>query len=795
MKWERARKVISWERRGIRRRLLLWGLTLLGLALIINTLAGVSYTRIQIQRGVVELHAEVASRVAREIEQFIGLKIERLLDVAILTGLHKFAREEQKLHVSLLLKNDSSFTEIAILDGRGMEVLKISEGKTAPISGLSDHSRKEKFKKAFGGKSYVSPVYTSVTAEPYITVAVPIRAESAQIVGVVSAEVNLKFLWQVIGDIKFRDAGYAYLVDGKGNLIAHRDPSLVLKRKNLKHIHEVKEFIHDPTGIDPTPAEEGEGIMGKPVLGTFASLPRLGIAIVLEEPVEAASAELRRAEHYAFLLLGLGLLFGAVIIIYVSGTITKPIRELHRGVEVIGSGDLDHRVEIKSGDEIEDLAQEFNEMAGELKTLYLTLEQKVEQRTNELTALYDVTTTINQSLELELILKEATEKLLEVLRFDGTRIFLLDGESKELKLKYSKGTNGEHAQVCSYRIGEGITGKVAQSGEMMTFQDIQVDSRYRQLASKTIAAEAAFRACVCLPLKNKERVVGAVNLFSYSAHDFTAEEIRMLTSMANQIGLSVERANLFDEIVQKSKELEQLNRELEEANRTKADFVAAMSHELRTPLNVIIGNADLLREGIFGDISEKQGETLEKIVYYSRMLLKLINDVLTVSKMEASKLPLRVSTFAADEIVSHAQSFVEHMNRNGHVKILWKVQPNLPPLTTDALKLEEILQNLIGNAFKFTPEGTIEIRVGDLVGKDRIEFAVADTGMGIEKSDLDRIFERFYQHKECHTGNYSGVGLGLNIVKSYLDIMSGEIRVESHPGRGSTFTFTFPYSV
>jgi signal transduction histidine kinase len=330
---------------------------------------------------------------------------------------------------------------------------------------------------------------------------------------------------------------------------------------------------------------------------------------------------------------------------------------------------------------------------------------------------------------------------------------------------------------------------------MMTFQDIQVDSRYRQLASKMIAAEAGFHACVCLPLKNKERVIGAVNLFSYSAHDFTAEEIPMLTSMANQIGLSVERANLFEEIVQKSRELEHLNRELEEANRTKADFVAAMSHELRTPLNVIIGNADLLREGIFGSIGKKQEETLEKIVYYSRMLLKLINDVLTVSKSEASKLSLSLSTFAVEEIVSHAQSFVEQMNRNGHVRFFFEVQPDFPLLTTDALKLEEILQNLIGNAFKFTPEGTIEVRVRDLSGKNRIEFVVADTGMGIEKSDLDRIFERFYQHKEFHTGNYSGVGLGLNIVKNYLELMHGEIRVESQPGRGSTFTFTLPYSM
>ena len=114
-------------------------------------------------------------------------------------------------------------------------------------------------------------------------------------------------------------------------------------------------------------------------------------------------------------------------------------------------------------------------------------------------------------------------------------------------------------------------------------------------------------------------------------------------------------------------------------------------------------------------------------------------------------------------------------------------------MTTNALKLEEILQNLIGNAYKFTPKGAIEIRVRDLNGKDGIEFAVADTGIGIKQDDLEKIFEEFHQLDEAHTGPYSGVGLGLSIVKKYLELMQGDIRVESQPGAGSTFTFTLPY--
>jgi signal transduction histidine kinase len=128
------------------------------------------------------------------------------------------------------------------------------------------------------------------------------------------------------------------------------------------------------------------------------------------------------------------------------------------------------------------------------------------------------------------------------------------------------------------------------------------------------------------------------------------------------------------------------------------------------------------------------------------------------------------------------------------LKVLWNVDPNLPSLTTDAVKLEEILQNLIGNAYKFTPQGRIEVMVRDLKDKRRIEFAVADTGIGIEKKDLDKIFEEFHQLKEAHTGHFDGFGLGLNIVKKYLALMQGDIRVDSQPGVGTTFTFTLPYS-
>ncbi|MCZ6623688.1 MAG: cache domain-containing protein, partial [Deltaproteobacteria bacterium] len=483
MKWESFRGLFSWKRGGIRRRLLFIGLAFLAFALITNTLAGFFYARRQIEKTAAQVQIEVASRVSHEIEKFINRKQERLLDLATFLGLHAFGSEEQRLFALLLLKNDNSFTEIAVLDDKGMEVLKVSERKIYLPREFSDQSRSEKFKRASSGESYVSSVYATDRAEPYVTMAVPIKGASKQVMGLVSAEMNLKFLWQVIGDVKFGSAGYAYLVDDLGNLIAHKDPSLVLKRTNLSHLHEVQEFLRDPMGVDPTVADIGRGIMGEPVMGTFASVRGLGWAVILEEPVDSALADLRRMRRYAFLLLGLGLLVGAVIITYVSNKITKPIRELHRGVEIIAGGNLDHRVEIKSGDEIEELAQEFNEMAGEIKTLYYTLDQKVEQRTRELAALYDVTATVNQSLEMEPVLQEVIKKITEIFHFDATRIYLFNTQMDELHLRASFETLPDSFKPPTVvPRGQGVNGRVAETGKPMIFEDAQSDPRYKELS-------------------------------------------------------------------------------------------------------------------------------------------------------------------------------------------------------------------------------------------------------------------------------------------------------------------------
>ena len=369
---------------GIRRRLLISGLSLFGIALTAVVVASYSYTLKQIEKDAAELQAEIASVTADRIHTFVRRKIERLSDMAAAARLYPLGSQEQRLLTSLLAKNDGSFTDVSIIDAQGMEVLKVSDRRVYFPSDLSDQSKSAKFNKAIKGENYISRVYTSDKSQPYVTLAIPFWGPEQSVVGLASAEADLSFLWEAIGEIRFGTAGYAYLVDQKGNLIAHKDPMLVLQKMNLREADGVERFLRTPTRSDPSPAHQGRGLMDRPVLSTYAPLPELGWAVILEEPLDAALANVEKLKRHALVLLAISLFVGAAVIAWASNRMTGPIRELHEGAKTIGSGNLDYRVNIGTGDEIEWLGEEFNKMAAELKVSHATLEQKVKDKTGQL---------------------------------------------------------------------------------------------------------------------------------------------------------------------------------------------------------------------------------------------------------------------------------------------------------------------------------------------------------------------------------------------------------------------------
>ena len=228
----------------------------------------------------------------------------------------------------------------------------------------------------------------------------------------------------------------------------------------------------------------------------------------------------------------------------------------------------------------------------------------------------------------------------------------------------------------------------------------------------------------------------------------------------------------------------------EAATRAKSEFLATMSHELRTPLNVILGYSELIAEGEFGSLTDEQGETLARIRRNALELHELITSVLDLSRLEAGRLPVAVTEIEVPALLKELMAEIGEAYQNSQLHFRWEVAAGLAPICTDPAKLKVVLRNLIGNAVKFTPYGSITVKASP---KSRgVEVSVTDTGIGIPPEAVAVIFEPFRQVESSATHQYGGAGLGLHIVKRLLELLGGTVAVESEVGRGSTFIVWVP---
>jgi signal transduction histidine kinase len=246
------------------------------------------------------------------------------------------------------------------------------------------------------------------------------------------------------------------------------------------------------------------------------------------------------------------------------------------------------------------------------------------------------------------------------------------------------------------------------------------------------------------------------------------------------------------ELAQQNELLRRQHIALEQASALKSQFLANMSHEFRTPLNAILGYTHMLLNGVSGAVTEQQRKSLSRIDSNSRHLLALINDILDITRIEAGRMPLNLATFGIPELVDEVMSELEPIIRRSNLRVTARMHRNLRPLKSDRQKVKQIVLNLLSNALKFTPAGSVTILAAYDGKKRTVTIAVRDTGMGIPLADQQKVFEDFRQLDSSPTRGYGGTGLGLSICRRLAQMLDGSIELESEAGKGSTFSLRVP---
>jgi len=766
------------------RKYVLWTMALVCGALLASGAISIYFSYQENKSALSLVQHEKAVAAAARIEQFIR-QIEQQLSFAALPQLGTAGGDERRIEFLKLIRQVPAVTDIAQIDSTGREQLLASRLAMDVVGSQRDRSEEPAFKAARPGQTYFGPVYFRKETEPYMTIAVKAGGDAGN---VTLAEVNLKFIWDVVSRIRIGEKGKAYVVDDTGHLVADPDIGLVLKKTDLSALDHVKAAL---AGGTAELARLAKDVSGNQVLTAFARIDPLGWIVFVEQPVSEVYATLNASILRTGLLILLGLAASVVASLAFARSMVRPIAVLQEGAQRIGAGDLEQKIEIHTGDELEALANQFNRMTGKLRESYAGLEHKVEERTHELKNSLDQQTAISEILrvisssptDVRPVLDAIAERAVQLCDASAASIYLTEGD--KLRQVVSQGLSADQvSHVETLPINrESTTGRAIVDRETIHVHDMLSEAAEYPLGYE-LSTRFGHRTILVTPLYREGQPFGAILIRRQEVRPFSDREIGLLRTFGDQAAIALENVRLFREIEDKS-------RQLEVANKHKSEFLANMSHELRTPLNAIIGFSEVLLEKMFGEINAKQQDYLSDIHSSGRHLLALINDILDLSKIEAGRMELEPSDFDVPTALQNAMTLVRERAQRHGIALSLDIDRAVRELRADERKFKQILVNLLSNAVKFTPDGGQVALRARLVERG-LEVSVSDTGIGIAPEDQEKVFEEFRQVGGDYKTKQEGTGLGLALARRFVELHGGVISVQSELGKGATFTFTIP---
>jgi signal transduction histidine kinase len=730
--------------------------------------------------ALLEAQAEKAAIAAKRIDQIVA-GLERQISRA--TRASAISLDQRRAEYVSILGREPEIASLVQLDRAGTEQIRVSR-EGARLGGSEDWSRSDAFASRRQDRAWLGPVFAKGSG-PRMQIALEHAGKDA---GVTVADIDLAFASDILDGIAAGSDMSAYVTTKDGRLVGHVDRGVLAGAAELGTLPQVAALAGSGRA-----GAIGRARSGESVLVAAAAIPRLGWYVLVERPLAEAYRGLGALALRLSGFFGLGLVLCVAAGMLLARRMTVPIEALQAGASRLAAGDFDQTISVGTGDEIERLADEFNHMAGQLRALYAGLEQKVADRTKdlaqsvrELTALEEVGRALAASLELGNVFSTILGRAVTLAEADGGAVYGFDRARRTFSLAGAHGL--DPGLVAALRGVEairldGLLGEVATHGRTVQIPEIAEAPGF-PLQEATLAA--GFRAALVAPLVGPEGVLGALVVASRRPGRTSAAKVRLIQTFAHQSALAMHNAQLFQEVQDKG-------RELAIASEHKSRFFAIMSHELRTPLGAILGFAELLADGLYGELPEKAKQVLERVHVNGIHLLGLIDDVLDMSKLEAGELALVLDDYSMRNVIDHVASTTFALAHGKGLELRREVDGELPRGHGDERRLTQVLLNIVGNAIKFTDTGHVAIKAR--ARRSRFEIVVEDTGPGIAPEDRACVFEAFQQGDNTSTRLKGGTGLGLSISRRFVEMHGGTIDLSSTLGVGSTFTIIVPVDV
>ena len=754
--------------------------------LVVVTLVHVAINEEAVKQSVSKAQLETAVRVSEDIEGAIGGIQDILYTAASTPTFRAMDRSMARSYLNIIISEHEEFNKLILRDTEGTTLAVASLTEPYMQAELTSPPVTGGWREALEGRTVFSDVHFSeVKKDPLISVYVPVKAYPGKYIGVIDAEVNLRSVWSKVLEARIGREGYTYVVDASGGLIAHPDKRLVLRHADMGEVLPVQRVLLGEKGTIQYRGDDGNWY-----LTSYSPVESLGWGVIVVQPLDEALSPVREMKRQAFAIALVIIAMVSVTAAIFSTTITRPIKNLKEGTERIARGDLSHRIEIESQDEIGDLTVAFNEMASRLSRYYSELEEKVRERTLDLEkrmlefrGLYEISELFQEEAQPEKLSGMLTEKIAELMEVEQCCIILYDRRNMTFRpVTPAYGMSDEEVGMLNFSLLDisPTLGKWTGTDPLISNNP----STDRRLMGD-FALKLRERNLLLAKLLTGGDFLGILRLANKHAGSFTPADARLAEIIASRLGAAFHNMMLFRELRDSEAELRRYSRELEGSNKLKDLFTDIMRHDLLNPVGVIRNYAELMLEE---EEDEAKREDLMVILRNSEKLIAMIKKASTYARLER----VEELEFFETDLGSVFRGVIEDYGlelREKRMKVDFRVKGERWAVVSPTI--EDVFSNLLSNAIKYSPEDS-RIVVDILDEGEAWKIMVMDQGEGIPDGMKEEIFERF---KRGEKTSVKGTGLGLAIVKRIVELHGGRVWVEDNPEGGSIFYVVIPKNI